>query len=103
MAERFSRHGIERALEPAVALARAGFVLPPKARNCWMADWPDLSGDAAEQFRLAVPFANPHLAMALEHAAAGTFSSGPVARSAGAFASLLAAVAVYALVPADNL
>jgi gamma-glutamyltranspeptidase / glutathione hydrolase len=88
LAERFSRHGIERALEPAVALARAGFVLPPKARNCWMADWPDLSGDAAEQFRLTVPFANPQIALALEHAAAGTFYSGPVARAI-AFASWL--------------
>jgi gamma-glutamyltranspeptidase/glutathione hydrolase len=46
-----------------------------------MADWPDLSGDAAEQFRLTVPFANPEIALALDHAAAGTFYSGPVAQA----------------------
>jgi gamma-glutamyltranspeptidase/glutathione hydrolase len=81
LAERFSRLDIERALDPAIRLARAGFVLPPKARNCWMADWPDLSGDAAERFRLTVPFANPDIASALEHAAAGTFYTGPVAEA----------------------
>ena len=52
--------------------------------------------DAAEQFRLTVPFANPEIALALEHAAAGTFYSGPrrhrrSRRSAGSAESDLAA------------
>ena len=81
LAERHSRLGIDAALDPGIRLARDGFVLPPKAVNCWMSDWPDLAGDAARQFTLTTPFRNPEIALALEEAAAGRFYTGAVAEA----------------------
>jgi gamma-glutamyltranspeptidase/glutathione hydrolase len=79
LAERFSRHGLPEALAPAIALARAGFEIQPKAARHWRACLADLEGEAAAAFQAGSPFRSPAIATALEHAAAGTFYSGPVA------------------------
>jgi gamma-glutamyltranspeptidase/glutathione hydrolase len=79
LADRYSRLGLAAALAPAIALAREGFVLPPKAEICWSEDVGELQGEAAEVFRLRRPFTNHGIATALEEAAAGRFYTGPVA------------------------
>ena len=79
LAERFSRRGLEAALAPGIALARDGFEIQPKASGHWQACHADLEGDAHAVFEPASPFRSPAIATALEHAAAGTFYTGPVA------------------------
>jgi gamma-glutamyltranspeptidase / glutathione hydrolase len=74
-----SRHGLEAALQPAIALADAGFVIGPKTELLWLSDLPDLEGEAAAHFALRRPFRNADIARALREAAAGTFYTGAVA------------------------
>jgi gamma-glutamyltranspeptidase / glutathione hydrolase len=79
LGDRHSRFGLAEALAPAIRLARDGWVVPPRAERAWRSEHGQLSGEAAEVFQLRRPFTNPRMALALEHAAAGTFYRGPVA------------------------
>ena len=62
LAERFSRRGLAEALGPAIALAREGFEIQPKAGRHWRACLADFEGDAAAAFQPASPFRSPAIA-----------------------------------------
>ena len=81
LAARFSRRGLAAALAPAIALARAGWAVPPKGIRDWAIEHAALEADAAEHFAPRDPMTNPQIAIALEHAVAGTFYEGPVAEA----------------------
>ena len=53
LAARFSRRGLAAALAPAIALARAGWAVPPKGIRDWAIEHAALEGDAAEPLRTA--------------------------------------------------
>jgi gamma-glutamyltranspeptidase/glutathione hydrolase len=81
LAERFSHRGLAAALEPAIRLARDGWVIPPKGARDWAIEHAELEGDAAKLFAPRTPMTNPDIALALEHVVAGTFYGGEVARA----------------------
>src|SRR5437764_3988181 len=81
LAARFSRHGLAAAIEPALHIARGGFVIRLRNREMWEQDWRELEGEAAELFRPAPLFRNPGLADTLELIAAGRYYDGPVAEA----------------------
>src|SRR4029079_9253117 len=76
-----SRRGVAAALAPAIALAVAGWAVPPKGIRDWAIEHAALEGDAAEHFAPRDPMTNPQIAIALEHAVAGTFYEGRVAEA----------------------
>jgi gamma-glutamyltranspeptidase/glutathione hydrolase len=84
LAERWARRGLGEALAPAIAIARDGWEIPPKAERAWRACHADLAGDAAAHFAVRRPFRNPAIARALEAAVAGTFYTGLVAEAIAA-------------------
>src|SRR3954469_870012 len=81
LAERFSRRGLAEALAPAIDRARTGWTIPPRAADDWAEEHAELDGDAAARFQPRSPMTNPDIAVALEHAVAGTFYEGDVARA----------------------
>jgi gamma-glutamyltranspeptidase / glutathione hydrolase len=81
LAARFSKLGLERALSPAVELARRGFAVATKNARGWSQDWKDLEGEAAELFRPSDRHRNPAIADTLERIAAGEFYEGPLAQA----------------------
>jgi gamma-glutamyltranspeptidase/glutathione hydrolase len=81
LAARYSRHGLAAAIEPALAIARGGFIIRPRNREMWQEDWRELGGEAAEVFRPSPLFRNPALAATLELIAAGRYYGGPVAEA----------------------
>jgi gamma-glutamyltranspeptidase/glutathione hydrolase len=84
LASRFSRDGLAAALEPAIARARSGIEIAPKALRRWSEHHAALRGDAAVVFAPSSPWRNEAVADALGHAVAGTFYSGPVAAAIAA-------------------
>jgi gamma-glutamyltranspeptidase/glutathione hydrolase len=81
LAGRFSVLGLERALAPAVDLARRGFAMAPKNAHGWAVDWQDLEGEAAATFAPADRHANPAIADTLERISEGRFYSGELAQA----------------------
>ncbi len=81
LAQRFSTMGLERALAPAVDLARRGFAMAPKNARGWAADWQELEDEAAAVFAPSERHANPAIAETLEQIAEGRCYSGELARA----------------------
>ena len=78
LAGRFSRLGLQAALEPAILAAESGVVIAPRAASLWRAAHAELDGDAAACFELRDPFTNPQIARALRAAGDGSFYTGAV-------------------------
>ena len=81
LATRFSRLGLGAAIEPALGIARGGYLKRPRNREMWEEDWAELRGEAAEVFRPQPLFRNPALADTLETIAAGGYYDGAIAES----------------------
>ena len=81
LAGRFSRLGLQAALEPAILAAESGVVIAPRAASLWRAAHAELDGDAAACFELRDPFTNPQIARALRAAGDGSFYTGAVAEA----------------------